>query len=364
MSEIKHHAEPVGSLLRPSYLKEARSEWQSGGMALSEFKRIEDRAVDECVALQEQARLDVITDGEMRRFLFMGTLTEAVEGIGPTDDSQTLHWHVGDKHWDYEVPVGIIGKLRRRRSLATEEYVYARARATRPIKVTLPSPMLLGELWSPAALQVYDDPFDLFVDAAEILRQEMRELAEVGCEYIQIDAPELATLVDPSMRDHFHQQLISPERMLSEGVELLDDLAASTDITVAMHLCRGNNEGAWMARGGYDVIANAVFKHAPNFDVFLLEYDDERSGSFEVLADVPDDKRVLLGLVSTKRNVVETEAEIVSRIDEAASHFPREQLGLCTQCGFASTLAGNPIEPAVQDAKLRLIGQIAARVWA
>jgi 5-methyltetrahydropteroyltriglutamate--homocysteine methyltransferase len=185
----------------------------------------------------------------------------------------------------------------------------------------------------------------------------------MGCPYIQVDAPELATLVDPAQRAFYASIGIPAERLLGEGIELLDEMVKGVDARIGLHLCRGNNAGKWMSEGGYDEISQAVFTGARGYDVFLLEYDDHRSGDFVPLRDVPDDKIVSLGLVTTKHDELETPEALLARIDAAAEHFPREQLSLCTQCGFASVLAGNPIAAQTQERKLRLVAEVAGRAW-
>lgn len=263
------------------------------------------------------------------------------------------------------VRFAITHKLRRRRSLAAEEFTYLRARASKPVKATLPSPLMMALLWSPKySAGVYPDPFKLFADTADILREEFAELAGLDCSYIQIDAPELATLVDPQTRAaSFEAQGISPERLLGEGIELLNAIAEAPGVTFGLHLCRGNNAGNWMSAGGYEAISKQVFRRASRYDLFLLEYDNWRSGSFEALADVPNDKRVVLGLVSTKTDVLEPVDGLAARVEQAARYFPREQMALSTQCGFASVLAGNPIREETQPAKLRLVAEVAHRLW-
>jgi 5-methyltetrahydropteroyltriglutamate--homocysteine methyltransferase len=361
-----YRAEIIGSLLRPGYLKQARRAWDAGQLPTTEFKRHEDRAVDAAIALQEQAELDVVTDGEMRRWLFTGSLTEAIEGLSPTP-GQPWHWFgpTAADEMDYEPPVSITSKIRRRRSLATEEFAYARAKASKPLKITLPSPMMLFFAWSPEhSKAAYTNPFELFADAVDVLRQEVRELSALGCQYIQIDAPELATLVDDfQRRTAFEARGISPDRMLSEGVDMLNAVADAPGITFGLHLCKGNNAGHWMSRGGYEAISKQVFRRATKYHVYLLEYDDARSGSFEALRDIPPDKTVVLGLVSTKTNNLETADALVARIEEASHYFPREQMALSPQCGFASVMAGNPISEAAQQHKLRLVAEVAHRIW-
>ena len=355
-------AEPVGSLLRPAELKRAREQRDTGALDPVEFKRIEDAAADEAIALQERAGLDIVTDGEMRRGHFMGTLSEAITGLG--DVKAAAHrWHGADE-MEFAHVEAVVDKLTRSRSLAQEELVYLRARASKPVKITLPSPLMMQTLWSPEhSTAAYDDPFEMFADAAAILREEVADLVALGCEYVQIDAPELALMVDDSVREQFVERGIDPERMLAEGIEIIDSVAATPGPRYAIHLCRGNRDGHWMASGGYEAISQAVFRRADSFGAFFLEYDDERSGGFEPLRDVPDDRFVFLGLVSTKRPELEDADELLARIEEAAAHFPREQLGLSPQCGFASTIGGNPLTVEQEEAKLRLVAETAGRAW-
>jgi 5-methyltetrahydropteroyltriglutamate--homocysteine methyltransferase len=259
----------------------------------------------------------------------------------------------------------VTSKLRKKRSMVCEEYSYARARARLPLKVTVPSPLVLYGFWSTEySTAAYSDPFEMFADAAEVGRSEIEELVSLGCEYIQVDAPELATLVDPRIRDWAEAQGMPAERMLTDGIDLINGMVAEiSGVRLAIHLCRGNNAGMWMASGGYDYIAGALFERATSFDAFLLEYDDPRSGSFEPLRQAPQDRQVVLGLVSTKSPRVETVEEITARIDDAARSFPREQLGVSTQCGFASVAFGNPISEENEEQKLRLVADVAETAW-
>jgi len=358
-------AEIVGSMLRPAYLKEAQAALQQGAMTVNAFKRVEDRAVDQVIALQEGAGLEVVSDGEMRRFLFMGPITETVDGIEPVEHGNAMPWATPDGEIEWVFPAAVTSKLRRKRSMVAEEYTYARARARMPVKVTVPSPLVLYGLWNPRySTAAYDDAFAMFADAAEVGRAEIQELVALGCEYVQIDAPELATLVDPRVRDWTESIGMPAERMLTEGIDLINGMVDGLQgVRRAIHLCRGNNAGMWMASGGYDEIAQALFDRATNFDAFLLEYDDPRSGSFEPLAQAPDDKQLVLGLVSTKSEREETPAELLGRIEEAARYADRGQLGLSTQCGFASIAEGNPVSEDAQERKLRLVVDVAGMAW-
>jgi 5-methyltetrahydropteroyltriglutamate--homocysteine methyltransferase len=364
-----YRAETVGSLLRPQYLKQAREQREAGQLATTAYKEIEDRAVDQAIAMQEAVGLDVVTDGELRRHTFIDQLTEAVEGLTP-DDGDTGHVPVpfhsgsGELKSVFAIPLSITEKLRRRRMMTVEEFAYARARARRPVKVTLPSPLMLFLVWSPQRSRAaYSDPFELFADGLRLMREEAEELAKLGCQYIQIDAPDFGQLVDQSQRDAWERADISVERVFSEGADMLNELAAIPGVTFGLHLCRGNYDSDWISSGAYDDLSKRLFQRAANYDIFLLEYDDERSGSFAALSDIPDDKVVVLGLVSSKYDAMEPAGDLAARIREAGNFFPREQLALSTQCGFASAGPGNAISEGAQENKLRLVSEVADSVW-
>jgi 5-methyltetrahydropteroyltriglutamate--homocysteine methyltransferase len=364
-----YRAENVGSLLRPAYLTEARAALAAGSIAQADYKRAEDRAVDEAIALQEACGLDVLSDGEARRLVFTGSLIDTVSGIeGPPPPPTT--WH-GEEAYGTEdltrtvAQHSVSDKLRRVRSVATEEFTYVRARTDKPAKATLPSPLMIGKWWNPeTSIEAYPDPFDAFADATDILKEEIRELVRLGCTYVQIDATDIATLADPGVRAQYDGLGIGADRMLGEGIELLDSITdAAEGVTFGIHLCKGNSEGRYIAAGAYDAIAEQVFPRLPGYDVLLLEYDDERSGGFEPLTTTLDHQTVVLGLVSSKIAAVESDDAVVARIEEAAKFVPAERLAVSCQCGFASTAGGNKITPEVQRAKLELVGRVADRVW-
>jgi 5-methyltetrahydropteroyltriglutamate--homocysteine methyltransferase len=270
-----YRAEVIGSLLRPTYLWDARRSLRSKEITTAQFKKIEDRAVDESIALQEAAGLDVVTDGEMRRISFIGPLSDVVAGLEPMPVNR--RWHEGGKLVDFKMGLAVTGKVRRRRSLVNEEFAYARRQAKKPLKVTMPSPLMLNMFWSPEhSPQAYSDPFQMFADTVDVLREEVRDLAAIGCEYIQIDAPELAVLVDPAAQAVMYDKNgISSKRLLSEGVEMINAVAEAPGVMFALHTCRGNNDGRWLAEGGYDAILKEIVNRATNFQVYLLEYDGD-----------------------------------------------------------------------------------------
>ncbi|MQA83835.1 MAG: methionine synthase [Streptosporangiales bacterium] len=357
-------AEVVGSMLRPRYLKEARARLAAGDLTTAEFKRIEDRSVDEAIALQEDVGLDVVSDGEMRRRDFMASLYEGVEGAEATP-SRALTWkHVVTRaEMTWSIPFSVTGKPRRTRAPAATGYAYARARASKPVKQTLASPLLANWVWNAEALRdVYGDPFELLADTAALVADQAHELAELGCTYIQIDAPDIAGLADPRRSDVHPASGLPIDRLLSEGLDLVNGIPQGIDgVTFAIHLCRGNIRSHYATSGGYERISRQLFGRLTNYQVFLLEYDDERAGDFAPLADCPDDKTVVLGLISSKLPQLEDPDAIAGRLTQAAAYHPRERLALSTQCGFATDMEGNAIGEDAQRAKLTLVADLAHR---
>jgi 5-methyltetrahydropteroyltriglutamate--homocysteine methyltransferase len=358
----------VGSLLRPSALLEAQKQAQAGELDPAGFKRVEDAAVDEALRLQEDAGLDVVTDGEMRRLSFQSQMPAAVEGFGEWDLDAFLwgEWH-SDEIGDMSVErpqLAVTGRLHRKRFLSAEEFTYARGRTDRLLKVTLPSPSLFANFWNPdRPPEVYATLEDYLGDVAEILRDEVDELVRLGAEYIQLDAPHYPLLLDPGYRDFYESRGWPADRWLELGLEL-DNLVIGdhAHVTFGMHLCRGNQASRWLVSGGYDWIASRLFPRV-KADRILLEYDDERSGSFEPLAEVPEDKVVVLGLVTTKSGRRETVDGLAARVREAAAYMPLERLAISPQCGFATSVLGNALTLEDERAKLETLARTAEVVW-
>jgi methionine synthase II (cobalamin-independent) len=365
---IAARADVVGSLLRPGALLQARRRLEHGAIGPPEFKRVEDAAVEAAIRLQEDAGLAVVTDGEMRRLSFQSQLTEAVEGFSDWDLDAFLwgDWHgdeVGNKRIE-RPSIAVLGRLRRRRFLSVEEFTYARGRTKRIVKVTLPSPSLFANFYDPQRSRgAYPTLESFLADVAEILREEVDELVRLGCQYIQLDAPHYPLLLDSAYRHFYESRGWPAERWLDLGLEL-DNIVFGQRPGVAFgfHLCRGNQQSRWLVEGGYEWLAQRLFPRI-RAERLLLEYDDERSGGFEPLAAVPQDKTVVLGLVTTKTRRQETIHELHTRIREAARHMPLERLALSAQCGFATSILGNAVTAADQQAKLRTIVATAERVW-
>jgi 5-methyltetrahydropteroyltriglutamate--homocysteine methyltransferase len=359
-----HHSDVIGSLLRPRYLTQARDEYAAGQLSAPDFKRIEDRAVDEAIEMQEGIGLDVVTDGEFRRFSFLDQIVSEIDGVAPIEGAP-VHFKNAETDWVWHNPFTVTGKISQRRKLTIEEFAYNRARTTSWVKITLPSPLILYSGWSPElSTAAYKDAFELFEDAAAIIRAEAAALAALGCTYIQIDSPDIGTIVDPENRELRENLGMPTERTLTEGLDIFNSIGGIPGVTFAVHVCKGNNMSQWIGAGGYDLTAEAMFSRLTNFDTFLLEYDDERSGSFEPLAKAPDDKQIILGLVSSKTTALESPADLIARIREAARYTGLERLGISTQCGFSSTLPGaNLTTEDVQERKLELVAEVAGTVW-
>jgi len=359
----------VGSLLRPPELLAARDALARGELSPAAFKAVEDAAVDWAIALQVEAGLAVVTDGEMRRLSFQSQLTEAVDGFGDWDLDAFLwgDWRsdeLGEKRVE-RPPLAVVGRLSRRRFLSAEEFTYARRRTDRIVKVTLPSPSLFANFWDPARSgAVYATLEEFLGDVAEILRGEVDELVRLGATYIQLDAPHYPLLADPAYRRFYESRGWPAERWIALGVELDNHVIGDhPGVTFAMHLCKGNQMSRWLASGGYERIARDLFGKV-HVQRFLLEYDDERSGGFAPLAGAPDDVVVVLGLVTTKHGRLEAGAALEARIAEAATVIPLERLALSPQCGFATSIVGNDLTVEQERAKLRLIADTARHVWA
>ena len=356
------HSEVVGSLLRPTYLAEARKQYEAGQMNAAAFKSVEDRAVNEAIALQESSNIDVITDGELRRYAFYGHLIEALAGFDKYGGWAIPFRDETGEELVLKRPV-VVEKLQWKRSMCAEEWVYLRSRTARPGKVTMISAQQAAAYYDPEkSKSAYATRDAYLADIVDFSRREVEELIRLGCTYIQIDAPQYAALLDPQMREGYRQRGNDPDKIIDTCIEM--DNAIIRDhpgITFGMHVCRGNNQSKFYASGDYEPISR-IFT-LTHFQRFLLEYDDSRSGGFEPLRHVPEDRFVVLGLVTTKKPRLETADELRSRIEEASHYLPLERLGLSPQCGFASTMEGNHITPEDQRRKLELVASVAQEVW-
>jgi 5-methyltetrahydropteroyltriglutamate--homocysteine methyltransferase len=357
-----YRTDVVGSLLRPAYLKEARAEYEAGKLTAPAFKQIEDRAVDEAIALQERAGVAVLTDGEMRRYAFYGHLIDAVEGYDKYGGWAIPFRDEAGEELVLQRPV-VVSKLQRKRHMCAEEFTYLRARTKAPAKVTLISAQQAAAYYDAEKSQgAYATVEAYLADLVDILRGEVAELIRLGCTYIQIDSPQYTALLDPTLREGYRQRGNDPDRLLDLAIEMDNAVIGHhPGVVFGLHLCRGNNQSKFYAEGDYGPITKVFSK--TNFHRFLLEFDDARSGGFAPLAEVPDDRSVVLGLISSKKAALEQPAELKQRLTEATKYIPLERLALSPQCGFASTLEGNLLTEAEQEAKLRLSVETAREVW-
>jgi 5-methyltetrahydropteroyltriglutamate--homocysteine methyltransferase len=358
---VDTRVEHVGSLLRPAFLRDARVAYALGELDPAGLKVAEDRAVRQVVAMQEEVGLPVVGDGEMRRESFQSELTAACDGFAGVDVNAWLWgaWHsaeVGDVTIERPAELAVTAPIRKRRNLVAEEFAFLRACTSQQTKITLPSPSLFANLWSPQRSVGAYPTLDAFLaDVVQVLCEEVRELVRLGCGYIQLDAPHYPLLIDPGWRAFYEARGWPLERWLGYGIELDNAVIdAGRPATFGFHLCRGNQLSRWLVSGGYGVIAAPVFGgvHA---DRLLLEYDDKRSGTFDPLRLVPADKVVVLGLVTTKSSQVEPLDDIKARLGQARRVIDAERLALSPQCGFATSVAGNAITPEAQRAKLALL---------
>jgi len=357
----------VGSLLRPPELLAARARRQTGEMSAAELRRVEDRHIRDAVRLQEDLGLRAATDGEYRRTYFHIDFLEKLDGVTVTG-SLPVKFRTATGEVDFAPPkLEVTGKLRRTTPIQKDDFRYLSSVARVMPKVTVPSPTMLHFRGGRGGIsqQAYPDLDEFFEDLARCYREEVADLAAAGCRYLQLDDTNLAYLCDRKLREGARERGDDPDRLPHLYARLINGATRNRphDMTIAIHLCRGNFRSAWVAEGGYDPVAEALFTEL-DVDGYFLEYDDHRSGDFRPLRFLPKGKKVVvLGLVSSKVGQLEPREALQRRIDEASRYVPLEQLALSPQCGFSSTVHGNVISAEQQSAKLRLCVETAREVW-
>ncbi|HEU4798537.1 MAG TPA: methionine synthase [bacterium] len=359
-----YRADQVGSFLRPAELLDARS----AGADPDRLRAIEDRHILRVLARQQELGFRIFTDGELRRRNFMSDFVDAVEGFD-LGDAVARSWAGGGAGVAVSSVTGIVtGRLRKIHRMTEHELSFLKARSPGPIKMTLPSANQFPAIAFKRSItdRIYPSHSALLWDIVPIMSAEIRALASEGVPYIQIDAPRYSYYIDPKWRTYVRNEMgVEPDAALDEAVRADNSSlegARRPGVTLAIHLCRGNNRSQWYAEGGYDPIAEKLFGTL-QVDRFLLEYDDERSGTFEPLRFVPPGRTVVLGLVSSKRPQMESKRDLIRRIEQAARYVPLENLALSPQCGFASTMEGNLLTEEDQWAKLSLVVDTAREVW-
>jgi 5-methyltetrahydropteroyltriglutamate--homocysteine methyltransferase len=359
-------ADHVGSFLRPPELLAARDRHKKGEISNDQLRAVEDKAIAEVVRTQEDAGLQGVTDGEFRRTYFHIDFLEQLQGV-ETRGGLTAHFHGAKGDVDFAPPVlHVTGKVRHVVPIQVADFEYLKSVTKRTPKVTIPSPTMLHFRGGRDAIsrQAYPDLEAFFADVGAAYRAEIKALAAAGCTYLQLDDTNLAYLCDPKMREGARSRGDDPNELPRRYARLINMAVAERPpgMTICTHLCRGNFKSAWVAEGGYEPVADALFNEL-KVDAYFLEYDDARSGDFSPLRFVPKGKTVVLGLVTTKVGELESKDMLKRRIDEAARIVPLEQLCLSPQCGFSSTVHGNEIARESQVAKLRLIVETAREVW-
>jgi len=363
-----YRADHVGSLLRPRALLDARND----SLTREQLKTIEDTHILDVLTRQKEAGLKIFTDGELRRTSFMGDFYESVDGLNQQYEIPRT-WKGAPSGVAAASGIGtpggaVVAKLRQTKRLTKHEVDFLKQHAPGDIKMTLPTANQFPALAYKKGVseRAYPTYSEFLWDIVPIIKAEIHALVDEGIKYIQIDAPRYSYYIDPKWRRHIQEEMgVDPEVALDEAIRVDNaclEGAKREGVILAMHLCRGNNRSQWYAEGGYDPIAERLFDQI-NVDVFLLEYESERAGTFEALRFVPRSKAVVLGLVSSKLPALEPQDQLIRRIEEASRYVPLENLAVSPQCGFASTMEGNLLTEQEQWRKLQLVVDTARNVW-
>jgi methionine synthase II (cobalamin-independent) len=362
-------ADHVGSLLRPPEVAAARERFERGEIAAAERRRIEDAAIREVVRMQEDVGLQAITDGELRRRSWHMDFIYGLQGISRAPAGQSVQFvrPDGGTVISAQGALAVVGRVGLGDTIFGEDFAYLQSLVTGgTAKLTIPSPNMIYARGGRAAIDedVYPDLDEFWSDVIGAYAEELRRLGTLGCRYLQFDDTSLAMLNDPRQQELLRARGDDPEEVLAAAVRHLNAVIAQRPegMAITTHMCRGNYRSAYAAEGSYDFVAEAVFSGL-EVDGFFAEFDDERSGGFEPLRFVPKGRVVVLGLVTTKSGRLESRDDLRRRVEEASRYVPVEQLCLSPQCGFASTLEGNDLTPAAQEAKLRLVVETAQDIW-
>ena len=363
-------ADQIGSFLRPAQVKEARRAFSAGNIDRDQLTEIEDKAILNALERQKQTGIDIFSDGEFRRASFQNDVADSVEGYTESDRPAVVRIWQGpgsDQPEQQNTTQVVTGKLRQVRRLTEAQASFLKIHSPGPFKMTLPTPNQFPAISYKEGVtdKFYATRSELLWDIVKVIKSEIAALVGEQVAYIQIDAPRYSYYADPKWRAHLQELGVDPDEAFDEAVAADNaclGAVAPEGVTRAIHICRGNNQSKWYAQGGYEPIAEKLFGTL-NVDRILLEYDTERAGGFEPLRFVPRDKTVVLGLISSKDPVTESQDDLLRRIDEASKYVPVERLALSPQCGFASTEAGNLLTEDEQWRKLELVVETARKVW-
>jgi 5-methyltetrahydropteroyltriglutamate--homocysteine methyltransferase len=362
-------ADHVGSLLRPPELIAARADAAAGRITANELRVVEDDAIRDAVRVQEELGLRGVTDGEFRRTSWHMDFIYGLDGVIAADDKVKVSFHNEGGDIEFMAPLArVSGKVGVSATIFGDAFTFLRQCASTGVpKLTIPSPSMVHYRGGRAAIDesVYPDIEDFWQDLTAAYRDEIGRLAELGCTYLQLDDTSLAYLNDPEQRRYMESIGGDPDRQHVEYIRHINEALRDRPegMSVTTHMCRGNFRSSWVAEGGYDHVAEALF-HELDVDGYFMEWDDERSGGFEPLRLLPPgDKQVVLGIVTTKRGALESKDDVKRRIEEASRYAPLDQLCLSPQCGFSSTVDGNALTHDEQLAKLALVVEVADEVW-
>lgn len=360
-------ADHVGSLLRPAAVRRARQDLADGVIGAEALRQVEDEAVIELVRRQEEVGLRTATDGEIRRGSWQMDFVYQLSGIVPRESNSVRTWHGRDEPHEWRPPgLAVVDRISLDHTIFGADFAFVHEHVgTATAKLTIPSPNVVASLVGLAPQNIYEGDEALRADLVAAYADQLLRLAELGCTYLQLDETTFAHLVDPARRAQLRSAGVTPDEQLQTAIATLNQAIARrpAEMAITTHTCRGNYRSMWLSTGGYDPIAEMVFNEL-EVDGFFLEFDDSRSGSFAPLRFVPRGKRVVLGLVTTKRPELERQADLIRRIEDAARFIDIDQLCISPQCGFASTQEGNDLAYEDEWAKLRLIVETANRVWA
>ncbi len=360
-------ADHVGSLLRPKAVQEAREQEKQGLISRVELRHVEDTAIREAVHMQEDIGLEGITDGEMRRGSWHMDFLYQFGGVQKVQDNLNVRFQNEKGALEFTPSaLQIVGKLKLEKTIFEEDFLFLKSSTKRTPKLTIPAPSMIHYRGGRAAIDesVYPTMDEFWHDLGNVYADEVEALGKLGCTYLQLDDTSLAYLNDPAQREFVTKKGADGEHLHLTYISLLNAAVAKkpANMTVCTHMCRGNFRSSWVASGGYEHVAEALFSEL-NVDGFFMEWDDERSGGFEPLRFVPKNKKVVLGLVTSKKPQLETKDSLKRRIEEASKYVPLDQLCLSPQCGFSSTVEGNAVTREDQIGKLRLVVETAREVW-
>lgn len=356
-------ADQVGSLLRPAALTRARAEFAAGRIGAADLRLAQDQAIRAAVAKQEEIGLKGITDGEMRRDYWHLDFVRQLAGVSITANPG-LKFGLAES--EEQPPIAqVTGTVRYARPIMIDDFAFLKRTTKRVAKMTIPSPTILHLRGGRSAIsrEAYPDLDRFWSDVGAAYRREIAVLAEAGCSYLQLDDVGFSYLCDPDFHETCRRNGDDPKTMPQKYVDAINAALAERPkgMSVTIHTCRGNYKSTWVAQGGYEPVAEAMFQ--ANVDGFFMEFDDDRSGGFEPLRFLPKNKRAVLGLITSKSGKLEDEEQVRRRIDEAAKIVPLENLCLSPQCGFSSTHDGNKLTEDDQWRKLALIVDVARKVW-